>query len=139
MESEERLRLVASAVIIGTYIRHLCRRRSKKTRMRHSEGLYSRFPKRDFKNLPYSLVSLTVPLQEMPNCSPETTLIPSSLEQLAFVPINKNGKFPFAFLRSSSLCLVWLLQPFCFAIEVQPAQSTCKYPKHVITIYQLTG
>jgi len=31
----------------------------------------------------------------MPNCSPESTLIPSSLKKLAYAPMNKNGKFRF--------------------------------------------
>ena len=45
MESEGRLRLAASAVIIGIAIRHHRLRRSKKTAMRPPEGLRFRSPK----------------------------------------------------------------------------------------------
>ena len=110
----------------------------KKSAMRPPEGLCSRFPKKISKIALIPYFVLTVRLKEMPNCSPDSTLIPSSLENSALVSINKHGNFSSSFLRSSSPCLAWLPRPFCCVIEVQPARTTCKYPRHVITIYKLT-
>ena len=89
--------------------------------MRLPGGLCSRFPKKNFQNLPHSLNFFDCSLKRNVELLPRIYFDPSSLEKFANAPINKNGKFPFALLSSYSPCLVWLLRPFCFVIEVQPA------------------
>ena len=79
------------------------------------------FSQKNFQNIPYSPMCFDCSLKRNAELLQESTLIQSSPENTALVPINRNGNFSSPLLCSSSPCLVWLPPPFCCVIEVQAA------------------